>query len=217
MSQPKLEIEGGDTYNWGNVNAETNEQVKAKVKIYNKGKRDTLVIYEVKPGCGCTTAPLDKNKIEPGGFATLDITLNVGSYNGDVHKTITIKTNDPENMTKIYNLKANVKRVISLFPKYMSFTNLAVGKEGIGKVVMLNATDKDIKILDINVEPAGLKLNINKGDIIPANGSITIEGKYTHNTLGRFTGSIKIKTDHEQATRVAIQVYGNTAEKENPR
>src|SRR5437667_12794840 len=59
----KIEIVGGDTYNWGNVQP---GELKATIQVKNTGQGD-LKITDVHPGCGCTvTSPIDKNPLKPG-------------------------------------------------------------------------------------------------------------------------------------------------------
>jgi len=58
-SQQKLEVIGCNNYDWGTTYPK-DSPLKVKIKIKNSGN-DILKIYEVKPACGCTTAPLDKN------------------------------------------------------------------------------------------------------------------------------------------------------------
>ena len=52
-----------------------------------------LVINEVKPGCGCTKAPLEKNTIKPGDSARLEIIFTSKNYRDLVTKKIKIKSN----------------------------------------------------------------------------------------------------------------------------
>lgn len=47
---------------------------------------DTLRIFKVIPGCGCTQMPLDKEIIVPGDSAKLEIIFNSGKYTGKVIK-----------------------------------------------------------------------------------------------------------------------------------
>ena len=54
---------------------------------------DTLRITEVKPGCGCTKAPLDKEVLAPGDSARLDILFATGRYSGMVTKRPVVHTN----------------------------------------------------------------------------------------------------------------------------
>lgn len=55
---------------------------------------DTLKIFRVLPGCGCTQMPLDKYDIAPGDSAKLEIIFNSGKYTGKVIKRPQIQMTD---------------------------------------------------------------------------------------------------------------------------
>jgi len=212
-TQPIIEIEGKGTLDWKKVKPE-DSPLKGKLKIYNRSKEDTLRIYSVKPACGCTTAPLDKEEIEPGGYATLDITLNIGSYTKDVHKTISIRCNDPDSRTKTVHIRCFVVRAISILPKNLYFNSAVTGVESTANVEMHNSTDKDIILKEISIGLEGLVLNIKEGQVIPAKGKIKVKGTFTPKVPGYIRGSIKIKTDHPDASKLEIKAMGRVKEKE---
>lgn len=205
-SQPQINIEGNDVYDWGKINPK-DKPLTAKVKIFNKGT-DTLKISEVKPGCGCTTAPLDKNNIEPDGFATFTITLNV-SNDGPVNKSIRITSNDPKSPTKNFVLKADIVRPIGLSQKFLSLGNLEINKEAISKVTIKNNTNQVIQINEINVEPKELLTNIKKNTKILANKEFILEVKYTPKNTSNISGKITLKTDNKEMENLEISVWGS--------
>jgi len=208
FSQPKLEIEGGDTYDWGKINPK-GQPLTAKIKFFNRGT-DTLRITEVKPGCGCTTAPLDKNKIEPGGFATLSVTLKVSS-DGPVSKSITIRTNDEQFPVKYLVLKAEITSPIGLSMPYIAMTNMKVGQESLSKITIKNNTKKTVKFKSVTIEPKELLVNIKNGLKIPANTEITLEAKFIPKQENNMQGKISIVTDSEEQEKIDIQVWGYMA------
>jgi len=220
IAQPKLEIEGGNSYDWGKVN-QKDSPLKASVKIYNKGT-DTLHITRVKPACGCTTAPLDKDKIAPNEFATLDISLRISSYSGSVGKNISISSNDPNHSRINYSLRANVFTPITISPKYLRMYNIAPQEESSSSVELKNNTDKDITIKKVVIKLDGLTLDVEDDTVIPANKEITINAKYTPEKEGPFYGSLKFTTDSEEAPYIDVTVRGSAknpkpeADKSNP-
>ena len=211
-SQPKIQIEGNDVYDWGKINPKGKPLI-AKVKIFNKGT-ETLNITEVKPGCGCTTAPLDKNNIEPKGYATLSITLNV-SNDGPVHKSIRITSNDPKTPTKNLSLKAEIMSPIGLSQKFLVFSNMEINKEAISKVIIKNNSSKTIQFLKIITEPKELITNIKKNTRIPANKEFTLEVKYTPKSTSNLFGKVTLKTNNKEMETLEISVGGNIAPAKN--
>ena len=205
-AQPKLEMEGGNTYDWGKIN-QKDSPLKTSVKIFNKGT-DTLHVTKVKPTCGCTTAPLDKNKIAPGEFATLNISLRVSSYSGHVGKTIRISSNDPDNSNLTYRLKANVFTPVDMSPKYLRMYNARTGNEETAHITLKNNTDNDITIKKIDNKMGGLELDLKEDTVIPAKGNLKISAKYTPEKEGPFYGKVNISTDSGEMPHINFTVRG---------
>jgi Protein of unknown function (DUF1573). len=205
---PKLRFECGDTYDWGKIrNAE--EPLKAKIKIFNDGD-DTLKIYSVKPGCGCTAAPLDRNAIEPKGFATLDVTLIVPRSPGSHTKPITFRTNDPEKSETYLYLKVEVVPPLKFFPdsKIMA-SNLLIGDTATYKIVMKNTTDENIVVKQPTVEPANsISTNLKPDLVLPPNQEFVLEVKIFPETIGNFSGKVKFWTNLMDFPKVEIPVFG---------
>ncbi len=216
MAQPKLEIEGGTTYDWGNVTPEQNP-LKASVKLYNKGNQ-MLEIKRVKPGCGCTTAPLDTNLIEPGKYATLDITLNVSTFDGPVTKSISIFTNEPEDRTLLM-IKANVMRPITVFPKFLSFPKLFLNEESVGKVVITNNTDHPVTVTEVLATArviagtvdgeATMNINIVAGTVIKPKQPYSLEATLLPKAAGRLSSKVTLKTDSKEVPLIEVSGWGN--------
>jgi len=215
IAQPKLEIEGGDTYNWGKVNYK-NSPLKANIKLKNVGT-EVLKITEVKPGCGCTTAPLDKYEIAPGDYATLSVSLNISTYTGETVKSIRISSNDPQNGDKYLFIKADVYRPIVVNPSnYLGRSSIYVGKQEEFNFSLKNQTEKNIKVTSVEIFPKDAICDIKVGDILPANQDKKYVIKYTAKSNDeRLNGSIKIKTDNEDAGEVGIYFYGNIVKPES--
>lgn len=214
FSQPKLEIEGGNTYNWGKVNYK-NSPVKAKIKLKNVGN-ETLKISEVKPGCGCTAAPLDKYDIAPGDFATLDVSLNISTYTGETVKSIRISSNDPQNGDTYLFIKADVYRPIVVMPSnYLGRSVMYVGKSEEFNFSLKNQTNNTVKIKSIEIMPKEATCDAKVGDVLAPNKDKTYTIKYTpKNNEERLNGSLKIVTTDPDAGEIGIYFYGNIAKPE---
>lgn len=84
------------------------EEYKHDFKFTNTGKSN-LVIYSVKPSCGCTATASSSENLAPGESATIAATFNSTGRPGTQSKTITVKSNDVDN--PIINLKFTVEVV----------------------------------------------------------------------------------------------------------
>jgi LEA14-like dessication related protein len=213
ISQPKIEIVGGDTYDWGVVD-ESQTTLKAKVKIKNAGT-EKLNITEVKPTCGCTTAPLDKNELQPGETATLDITLRIGGSSNEVSKTIRIMSNDPKEAQKILWLKCKISREFEISPqKYFSFQDMTVGNEKSEKVILKNNSKDVIKVSNFVVEPKELTINL-KGEVsIKPGQQIELIATAKPKEQGNFRGSVTFKTSQKDNNEITLNAFGRV--KPNP-
>ncbi len=201
FAQPKIEIVGGDVIDWHDVKPKDNAGT------------EKLVISEVKPTCGCTTAPLDKYELAPGETATMKVTLNVGTSSGKVHKTIRISSNDPSAAMKVVSLKANMIRPIEITPTtYFAFNKMTVGSESSGKLFLKNNTNADITLSDFSVEPSNLKINFNGKQVLKPNEKIELTATVTPQKTGYFNGYVRMNTTDPETKILEIRCYGNVVE-----
>ena len=66
-------------------------------EVLNTGKAD-LVLFSVRPSCGCTTPKYDKKPIRPGKKGRIEVAFDSKGRSGAQRKTITVVTNtEPPN------------------------------------------------------------------------------------------------------------------------
>jgi hypothetical protein len=209
-SQPKLEIVGGDVYDWGEITMNDNP-LHTKVILKNAGT-DTLFISRVKPTCGCTTAPLSKDLLAPGETAEMNVTLRVSENLESVTKTVHIYTNDPQNDKTTLFLKAKLKKPIKILPNnYFRFTDMTVGNESNAVVQLINNTDKKLILGELTIEPEDLILDMPTNTLEP-NEAVTVTAKVTPSKVGYFSCQVIIKTNNEEMPELKIQGYGSVKE-----
>lgn len=212
LSQPKLEVVGGDTYDWGKSKS-TQGKLHTTLILKNVGNQP-LKVYGINTPCGCTTAPVSKNEIQPGDTASIDVTLNISTYSGDVKKNIEVRTNDPDSPNKIVWLKTHVIKPMSLFPQYMNFASMIIGKETLTKIVITNSTDTPFNIKKVTVYPDVLNVNIKEGDQIAPNSDFVLEARVTPKVTGRFQANVRLETDHPDVPLIIINGIGSVVEPE---
>jgi hypothetical protein len=202
-SRARLEVECGDTQDWGKVRPEQTP-LNAKIKLFNRGE-DTLIISKVKVGCGCTAAPLDRDSIEPGGYATLDVTLNPGQTPKVVHKIIELYTNDPNNEKFVLHLKCEIVTALTFFPnKFLGFGQITLDKESSYNIVITNTTNQDVFFKEIRFEPADMIVNIKENDSIKANNEFVLVAKLKPHRLGDINCKVSFKTTDPETAKVEI-------------
>lgn len=68
-----------------------------------------LVIQQARASCGCTATFLSKRTLTPGESVSLETTLRTNGYGGrTISKTVTVKSNDPDNPELILGLVGTV-------------------------------------------------------------------------------------------------------------
>lgn len=103
---PNIQFEQTD-YNGGVVLE--GEKVNVAYKFTNTGK-EPLIIESVKASCGCTaSAPKDK-VIEPGASSEIQATFDSRGRKGTQKKSITVRSNDPDNPAVVLRLTVEVEQ-----------------------------------------------------------------------------------------------------------
>ena len=183
--------------------------MKTKIQLKNTGN-ETLLITRVKPACGCTTAPLDKNELQPGEVATLDITLRVSSSSKNLTKTIRVESNDPAKSKEIIYLKANVVTPLDLSPRnYFRFRNLKVGYETAATLTLENRTNDPVKITDVVLpDDEDLKLNVKKNTVLKPGEKLELIAKIKPKKSGSLNCKIVLKTTNKEYEEFTIRCSG---------
>ncbi len=213
-SQPKLQVQGGDTHDWGKVKP-AQSPLQTVLKVTNAGN-ELLKISDVKVGCGCTTTGIEKKELAPGETTSLSVTLNVGTNTGGLTKTVTIMSNDPNAPTKMILLKAEIVRAIQFSPsQYFSFTDMKIGRESTAAVKIKNTTAQDIVLSDIEATN-GIKHNLKSKTTIKANSEIDMIVKVKAQAKGYYNGTIKMKTTSPDFPTLEVPAYGNVLDSTSP-
>ncbi len=211
---PKIEVIGGDTVNWGDVGG---GELHHTLKIVNVGG-DTLKISEVKPSCGCTTAPLDKDMLLFGDTAVINLTMDVANKHGETSKTLRVVTNDSTSPVTTVFLKANVVQHIVAEPAYFSISELEPGTEGTSKIVLRNVGKETITVqppLEVDTPLMAVKFSmtspvkLNPGDSLP----VTVYA--TPLNPGPSAANYIFKTDSKMSPEVKVGLSVSTSTESN--
>jgi len=211
FAQPKIEIVGGDTHDWGKVKAK-DTPLKTVVRIKNVGN-ELLKITDVHPGCGCTkSAELDKKELQPGEIGSTEISLNLGASSGPISKSVAISSNDPLTPSKILMLKADITRDVNITPSpYFAFSGLTIGVPATATVRLQNNSQEDLTIGEITTTN-GLTLNITKGTVVKKGTEIEVTANTIPKDKGYFTATCKIATSNTDYPLIDLTAYGDVKE-----
>jgi hypothetical protein len=210
FAQPKLEIVGGDTYNWGTVKP-GDSPLKATIVVKNSGDQ-ALEITKVQPGCGCTTAPISKNSLPVGDTASISVTLNVSGNVNDVTKSITLESNDPAGKKYIY-LKAKIFYPIKMAPTmYFTFNEMQVGMKKEASIKLTNQTAQSITLSNFVISDPTIQLNVMGKKILKPGEEFELIATATPNRVGYYNASITFETNDKDMKTVTVAAYGSVKE-----
>lgn len=203
----KLEILGGDTHDWGVV-TKVSAPLQAKIEIKNTGEKD-LVVSEVRPGCGCTAAPLEKSTLKPGETTFINVTLTIGSNTGQLVKSVFINSNSVGTPSQILYLKAFIQRPIQADPVFIAIQQMFVGKEAMGSTKLKNTMKTPITITGVSADN-GVSSVLKTPYILQPGAEVELQIKVTpkQEQSGSFYSHIAVQTNHPDAATIDISVYG---------
>jgi hypothetical protein len=174
----------------------------------------TLQIKTVKPACGCTKAPLEKDVIEPGDSSKLEITFSTRKYLGLVKKAIKMTTNADDSAKSIYAV-ANVftdpseLTPLSVEPYTIEVTAETVIENDEVIFSLTNESDTDVQIKPI--EWARHLFDIEIPEVIKAGE--TKQGKiilFADTYMKSISKSITFELDDKNKTRYSLPVLKQT-------
>jgi hypothetical protein len=208
-AQPALEIIGGNVKDWGIVR-QANKALAAKIMLKNIGTKE-LVIASVTPSCGCTTAPIEQSRLQPGASTNINVTLNLTpTAIGQQIKTITITSNDPTKPVQTLSLKAEILRSLQPSANFIAFSPIQAGKRALSSVRLKNTTDSPMIITNISAQD-GLSVNRKTPFTIAPQKDIELAVSLipSAKSTGYFHSQIVIKTDNTDQPTLPINVYGD--------
>jgi hypothetical protein len=212
LAQGKVEVQGGDTYDWGTVSP---GQLKTTIVVKNVGS-DVLNISRVQPSCGCTSSPIDKNVLQPGETGSINVTLNANG-NGPIHKSLTIYSDAPGDTAHMIQLAANIRAKIVYEPSnYFLINEGTVKKASLSTLTIVNQDDKPLTIYPPEFVKGNVKMKfpMKKKVVIKPGARYELKAEVTPSTVGPINGEVKVKTSSVETPEITFNVWGNALEKQ---
>lgn len=217
--QPKFEVIGGETYDWGKVKPPKEGYLEAEIKMKNVGSGDGILkLVEIKPGCGCTKTDPDKTELAAGEVSTMKVRLNISpGQSGPLTKSITVRHSGGKDTSVAYLfLKADVQRALNISPnQFFSFQDMKVGQEATAKLELRNDDQSDIVISDIKADN-GLVLNMKGTKTLKPGEKFELVATVIPQAKGSFNGKVSFKTNHPDHASVDVMAYGMVMESTSP-
>ena len=204
---PRIEFESLQ-HDFGQVAQFTPSEHMFKFK--NTGTA-TLKIERVHASCGCTAALASKDSVEPNEAGEIKVTFNSQDFSGEVHKSITVTSNDPRQKDVVLQLKANVIADFVCTPLALNFRE--VGTASAPAELMVKAfspSGKKLKV--VSATPSADSADFLKTEIIepqkpedPYQIRVTIAG---NPPAGMFNATILVQTDMPAVKPITVSVTG---------
>jgi uncharacterized cupredoxin-like copper-binding protein len=206
---PKVSVQQSD-YDFGE--AIQNDIVNHSFILTNNGG-DVLKILDVKASCGCTAVKPDKNELKPGESTQIKASFNTKGRKGPQTKTITVKTNDPDNPVVTFKLSGNVivkevKDNTSGALIYFPEVEHDFGKVKEGDVVnyefkFQNKGSLPLTIKDIKTSCGCTAAVVSEKNIDPGKSGTIKVGLDTENRQGRMSRTITvISNDYNEPNKI---------------
>jgi len=169
---------------------------------------DVLIIKNIIPACGCTTAALTKKEYQPGEKGTITSKFNTSGYNGKVVKTITVNSNDANAAETRLTLSGTVIvkdfAQADLKPGQIDFGSVSAGKTYVRKLNLSNTGNLDLRILEVGSSPeVSLVFNANT---VGSRKSSEIILTFTPFEKGVFNNMVKIRTNDYRSPYMFVRL-----------
>jgi hypothetical protein len=198
---PAIFFENPD-FNFGQIFK--GQKIEHIYEFENRGK-DILNIGKVKTSCGCTAVILTNDTILPGKTGEIRATFNSKSYTGNVTKSISVISNDPERPSYKLTISGEIIEDVSIKPRNIDFGSVSLGERTNRTFTIKSQTTPDFKIKKITPS----KPFINASIIEEENGEYVIKVALENNPgIGRFSGGIYLETNSQMQKKVTVPFFG---------
>lgn len=174
----------------------------ATFKYQNKGA-NTVRILDVKSSCGCTVPELKKKEVAPGEKGELTATFKIGNRTGLQQKSVSVRTDDPQQPMTNLLLTANIAQALEVQP---TFVYWEAGEAPTAKQIKVKP-GQDVKVGKLDVTSSNPEFStkvqrLNTGEFI-----ISVQPK---DTSKQAATTLTIQPDFPQTFVASARVTGPT-------
>lgn len=187
-----------------------NAKVTHRYILENTGD-DTLFIEEVKPTCGCTSAPLSKDKLAPGEKVPVDVTFDSKTFNGALTKHVNVVSSDKESPRYELSFKAHVGAAPAVGLSAGSdirFDKVAVNEARQARLPLVNLAAGPVNIRIADAPGAFLKASLSRESLAPREQAELVVETASALPAGDFHSSVTLEMSGAQAIRFTVPIRG---------
>ena len=164
-----------------------------------------LVISNVTPGCGCTTATNWTKEVEPGKTGVIDLQVNTAGYNGPVIKTPSLTCNDPTQPTIGLIIRGTIWKPIDFMPSF-AILNSIVGSTN-PATTTVHITNNTEEIITLSApESSNPSIKAELQTVQPGKAFDLIISTQPPLMSGSVQGNISVKTSSTNVPTLSIPV-----------
>lgn len=210
IAQPKITVVTGNTINMGSVYS---GEIVEKVALIKNTGTDTLRIENVKAQCGCTATLLSEKVLAPNDTGRLSISFNTTGRNGHSSKQVYVTSNDPQNPKLTITFSADVKNVLDILPKVVTFDNSKLDSVYTKSVKITNPSETEaINILGVESDLPIVKTELMKTKLMPGEQT-ELQVTISPDKAGTVNGKIALMTDNKRQAKFDIGVFAFVSRK----
>jgi hypothetical protein len=200
-AQPKLSLDKNDI----DLGIFYSGEIRhGSVHISNIGT-DTLKIFSVRPQCGCTTVKQPKAYLLPNQSDVIELEFNSSGYNGQVHKLVTISTNDPAALSIEIKLHGEAREDLEQEDRNMWLGEINMDSTVSRTLIYRNKSAKPLTIQNVISSAPALHVRWTKTTLKPEDSiSIIIDFKPIKTGFG--TEYIWLETDSKHQPRIESRI-----------
>jgi hypothetical protein len=182
-------------------------------QIKNIGE-DTLIIVRVRPGCGCTTVPLFKDRLAPKETADVEVIFDSEKIRtGKTTKGIQIISNDPTKPFEDLNFTASVgetNSLVKLVPEEVFFDTIRQEQEKEVKrsVTLENISQEKLSVELIERPKDFVELSMEKHSLKPGEKTQITLGLKKNAPQGSFRSSFTLDFQNSKMVRITVPIHG---------
>lgn len=207
-AQPKIEIVGGNKFDFGDVYR--GKKVEQKVTVKNIGS-ETLELGRIDVSCGCTGTVVSRNSIPPGRTGEVVIAFNSTNFSGKVTKSVTINSN-ATNSPSVVEFQANVIQQISVSPQQFWFKDAEVGRASYAKVTLTNNSKEPLTLSGYRCHLAGFALTLPGEPVKPGQSVELMAELKAAKAISVLNDGVTIQTSNQNETEVFVRIFGSVKE-----
>ncbi len=152
--------------------APQNAKIGHNYWLKNEGP-DSLRLIDVRPGCGCTKAPLKKRILGPGDSTDVELVFSTGMYSSKTQKSATIVADANQTVPNLTFSAHPTKNLDSLKPFTVTppLVNLDslkdAGKSGSVEIRVKNTSTEPINLKLVSAPDKWFTIDVPSGSIAP--------------------------------------------------